>query len=204
MAYNSESLSAECTTADETQLDVSTNDQGRSHDEAATSPTAVSVESCHATSQGADKPSSLRLRMNEKQRDEAAASALPDVIVVRCGDLQGELHVDRLGSGSRGPCVCCNGVWLTPNQFECKGGQGYFRYWKRSIRHETKPLDCYIKQGLIKLHSRGCACNRCCAPITNAPQRLRLNKVWSRKGDYKRPALRCRRVGGVIGTGTPL
>ena len=191
MAYNSESLNAECTTADD-QL------QGRAYDEAATSSTALPVESCHATSQEVDEPSSPRFRMNEKQRD-LVPSALSDVIVVRCGDLQGELHVNRLGSGSRG-------VWLTPNQFECKGGQGYFRYWKRSIRHETKPLDCYIKQSLIKLHSRSCACNRCCAPITNAPQRLRLNKVWSRKGDYKRPALRCRRVGGVIVklTGTPL
>ena len=195
MAYNSESLNVECTTADD-QL------QGRAYDEAATS---LPVESCHvyATSQEVDEPSSPRFRMNEKQRD-LVPSALSDVIVVRCGDLQGELHVNRLGSGSRGPCVCCNGVWLTPNQFECKSGQGYSHNWKRSIRHGTKPLDCYIKQSLIKPHSRSCACNRCCAPITNAPQRLLLNKVWSRKGDYKRPALRCRRVGGVIVTATPL
>ena len=189
MSQNSEPQLDSSTTTHEPQLDISISEQGMSRDEADTSPAAASEsrsvdrESCVAPARLDEPPP--RFRMNDKLRAEILSSELPDVMPVKCGQLEGELHVKRLGSGSRGPCILLNGVWLTPNQFECQGGQGYFRYWKRSIRHGTKPLDCYIKLGLIKLHYRFCACERCSEPITDAPQRLRLNKVLIMESNTK-------------------
>lgn len=180
MSQNSASQIDSSTTTREPRLEMPTAEQGMSRDEADTSP-AAAIEQRSADRENCAAPARLdepppRFRMNEKLRAEILSSELPDVMPVKCGQLEGELHLKRLGSGSRGPCILHNGVWLTPNQFECQGGQGYFRYWKRSIRHGTKPLDCYIKLGLIKLHYRFCACERCSEPITDAPQRLRLNK----------------------------
>lgn len=190
MAHSSESQLDGVKSTQEPQLDLSTNEQNTSRDQPDLSPVTGAILSAenHVVPPEVDQPTP-RIAMNQTWRSEQRSSELPDTMLVKCGDLDGELHAKRLGSGSRGPCILCTstGVWLTPNQFECQGGQGYFRYWKRSIRHGSKPLECYIKKGLIKLHSRFCDCHRCSAPISDAPQRLRLNKVWASGGNCKRP-----------------
>lgn len=186
-----ESRIAESTTIDEARIDTSAAERGTSRDEVDASPADSKSGAVTDTDYVCQTKTPTRFRLSNNWKTELLSSEVPDVMPVKCGDLEGELHVQLLGSGSRGPCIHADGEWLTPNQFECKGGHGYFRYWKRSIRHGRKPLDCYLKLGLIKLHPRFCSCQRCSAPIVDAPQRLRLNKVRGKVASKKRGELHC-------------
>lgn len=111
------------------------------------------------------EPKRRRFRMSRVLRAKLLSSGLPGVLPVTCGDLRGELHLKKVGSGSRGPSVRYGGQWLTPNQFENLGGQGYSKNWKRSIRHERTPLHFYVKLGLIRLHQQRCDCELCRTPL---------------------------------------
>lgn len=113
----------------------------------------------------AKMPKRRRFRMSRRHRSSLLSSGLPDVLPVTCGDVRGDLHVRKFGSGFRGPCISYNGMWVTPNQFEKAGGQGNTKCWKRSIRHERTPLHTYAKLGLITLHRRNCDCESCTTPL---------------------------------------
>ena len=120
-----------------------------------------------------------RFRMSKKFRSRLLATGIPDVLPVTCGDARGELHVKKIGSGSRSPCVCSDGVWLTPNQFENEGGHCFTKCWKRTIQHGRTPLNTYIKLGLIKLHRQYCNCELCSSPIVDTG-RNSITKVIGR------------------------
>jgi hypothetical protein len=107
-----------------------------------------------------------RFRLGKNIRSRLLSSGIPDVLPVTCGDIRGDLHVKKVGSGSRSPSIYYNSVWVTPNQFEIEGGQGYVKCWKRSIRHGKTPINTYVKLGLISLHRQHCDCKLCQTPLT--------------------------------------
>ena len=107
-----------------------------------------------------------RFRLGKNIRSRLLSSGIPDVLPVTCGDVRGDLHVKKVGSGSRSPSIYYNSIWVTPNQFEIEGGQGYLKCWKRSIRHGKTPINTYVKLGLISLHRQHCDCKLCQTPLT--------------------------------------
>jgi hypothetical protein len=74
-------------------------------------------------------------------------------------------------------------MWLTPCQFEEISGLGSIRNWKRTIRHENRSLNCYIKLGVIQLHQRYCDCDRCITPILEMGERRSSKRVKNAKRD---------------------
>lgn len=65
-------------------------------------------------------------------------------IIVKCGSVEGKFYFSRLKgvSGNHGnvKCIRVKSNWLTPNEFESKGGKGKSRHWKRSLTHKNKTL----------------------------------------------------------------
>jgi hypothetical protein len=106
-----------------------------------------------------------RFRLTRKRRSKLLASGLPDVLEVECGELQAQLYVSKMGSGTRGPCIEWNGMWLTPCQLEEISNVDGVGSWKRTIQYNGLPLNSYIKLGLIKLHKRYCNCDKCTSPL---------------------------------------
>ena len=107
-----------------------------------------------------------RSRTGRGFRSKPLSTRLPDIMRVTCGHLEGELHVKKVGSGSRSPCIYYNNMWVTPNQFENQAGKTYLKNWQWAIRHDRIPLHTYVKWGLIKPHSQRCDCVLCrtCVP----------------------------------------
>ena len=62
-------------------------------------------------------------------------------IPVKCGPIEGTLHLDKLGGGQSGregsvKCIYCSSKnrWVTPIEFESLGGKAKSGKWKQSIR----------------------------------------------------------------------
>eukprot|EP00118_Oscarella_pearsei_P011602 m.78950 g.78950 ORF g.78950 m.78950 type:complete len:378 (+) comp36120_c1_seq2:244-1377(+) len=129
-----------------------------------------------ATSSPAPQPEPFRRRLRGEWRAKVLEIGLPDVLRVTCGDIAGDLHLSRLGSGSRGPSVCVERgqsgefVWYTPNQFESQSDRAKVRNWKRSIKYQGRPLQTYSRLGLLKWHNRFCDCELCSVPLAELPQ----------------------------------
>ena len=62
-------------------------------------------------------------------------------IPVKCGAIEGSLHLDKLGAGQSGregsvKCIYCSSKsrWVTPIEFESLGGKSRSGKWKQSIK----------------------------------------------------------------------
>nr|XP_061804994.1 nuclear body protein SP140-like protein [Nerophis lumbriciformis] len=57
---------------------------------------------------------------------------------VTCGNMTGTLNRDRLRKGK--PSILVNKEWITPNEFQRRGGKASYKNWKMSIRCVDTPL----------------------------------------------------------------
>ena len=71
-------------------------------------------------------------------------SDVQNEISVKCGPIEGFLHLDKLGSGHSGKegsikCIYCSSKskWVTPIEFESLGGKSKSDKWKQSIKTNT-------------------------------------------------------------------
>lgn len=80
------------------------------------------------------------------------------LLPVECGPNSAILYLSKLCQGSKGQCICFNGCWLTPNEFQYISGRETAKDWKRSIRHNGKSIKLLISKGVIRVHSPICEC----------------------------------------------
>ena len=78
-----------------------------------------------------------------------------DYINVTCGNKTGRLYLEKFAKSAKckarivDKCIYAEGKDYTPGEFESLGGKGRAKSWKKSIRHQGKPLSEYIKANLI-------------------------------------------------------
>ena len=98
-----------------------------------------------------------------------------DVLTVQCGNNKADFHVAKFARGSRGACIQYKDEWLTPNEFQFISGRESCKDWKRSIRHDGRPMKRLVAQGQVRVHKIDCLCKLC--QTSPAPTNLRV-KVW--------------------------
>ena len=75
-------------------------------------------------------------------------------ILVTCGEISGELYTDKfhkgLGSKVFEKCIKYKEKMVSPQEFESLGGKKTSKQWKRSIKHNSKPLTKWLEEGSLK------------------------------------------------------
>ena len=65
-------------------------------------------------------------------------------IEVSCGDQEGRLYLEKFGRDSKqmskAQCICYKGKFISPQEFETVGGKKPAKAWRKSIKHDEKPL----------------------------------------------------------------
>jgi hypothetical protein len=107
-----------------------------------------------------------RLTSREITKQNLATKQLPGVLEIKCGGVKALLQRDKLGQGSRGPCIYYQDQWLTPNEFQMIAGRETSKDWKRSIRYKGQTMKWWIDRGLLQTHNPRCGC-----PICSVQQR---------------------------------
>ncbi len=75
-----------------------------------------------------------------------------EYINVTCGNKTGRLYLGKLAKSkprAMDKCIHAEGKFYTPGEFEVLGGRGRAKSWKKSIRHQGKPLADYVEANLI-------------------------------------------------------
>ncbi|XP_057672994.1 nuclear body protein SP140-like protein [Corythoichthys intestinalis] len=70
---------------------------------------------------------------------------------VTCGNMTGTLNRDRLRKGK--PSILVNKEWITPNEFQRRGGKASYKNWKMSIRCVDTPLAKLLETGHLQTAS---------------------------------------------------
>ena len=75
-------------------------------------------------------------------------------ILVTCGEISGELYTDKfhkgLGRKVFEKCIKYKEKMVSPQEFESLGGKKTSKQWKRSIKHNSKPLTKWLEEGSLK------------------------------------------------------
>ncbi|XP_075879870.1 autoimmune regulator-like [Nelusetta ayraudi] len=80
------------------------------------------------------------------------------VFKVTCGRLEGNLHMNRFASGTRGKSIRTEESWLTPMEFLKEALGDTDAFWRKDIEWGGEPLNVLIES---KIHSPLCPCTVC-------------------------------------------
>ncbi|XP_066201379.1 nuclear body protein SP140-like protein isoform X2 [Saccopteryx leptura] len=108
-----------------------------------------------------------------RRRRDASVDFRSKVLPVTCGNVKGMLYKMKLKRGAIWKCIQTeDGTWLTPRQFEVKGGRAAWKNWKMSI--------CCFGRPLRRLMEHGYLCN---------PPRIWGRRKWWRRSKSHNNAL---------------